>query len=164
MLEMEGKIFSVCISAKKGTKKREVSTARLIPGWGIEGDAHAGAYHRQVSLLPLEEIEGMKKCIPDLKPGDFAENIVTQGAALDLVEVGDRIDIDRSVSLEVTQIGKECHSGCEIQRLVGRCIMPKKGVFARVLKGGCIRKHDAIRIIKVKGKASVKGRIGQEIP
>jgi MOSC domain-containing protein YiiM len=112
-----------------------------------------------VSLLPLEEIEGMKRWIPGLKPGDFAENIITSGVNFDLVEVGDRIDIQRSVSLEITQIGKECHSGCEIQRVVGRCIMPEKGIFARVLKGGFIQKNDPIRIKKAKGKSSHQERV-----
>lgn len=162
MLEMEGKIFSVCISAEKGTKKREVPFVRLIPGWGIERDAHAGAGHRQVSLLPLEEIEEMKRWIPGLKPGDFAENIITSGVKLDLVEVGDRIDIHKNVSLEVTQIGKECHSGCEIQRIVGHCIMPEKGIFARVLKGGFIQKNDLIRKKKPRVSHRTRNRFCEE--
>ncbi len=141
---MEGKTLSVCISTGKGTKKREVSSARLSADWGIEGDAHAGHWHRQVSLLSIEEINKMKEIIPDLKPGDFAENIVTEGIDLDKIGIGDRIIIGEDIVLEVTQIGKECHSGCEIQKLVGKCIMPEKGVFTKVLKGGVIKKYDFV--------------------
>lgn len=143
---MEGKILSVCISLEKGTKKREVNSARLIPEWGIEGDAHAGPWPRQVSLLPMEEINKMKRLIPNLKPGDFAENITTQGVELNQIKIGDRIIIGEDVVLEVSQIGKKCHSGCEIQKLTGNCIMPKKGIFAKVLKGGIVRKDDYLRV------------------
>ncbi len=141
---MESKIISVCTSSEKGTKKKKVDSAHLISDWGIEGDAHAGNWHRQVSLLSAEEINRMKKIIPDLRPGDFAENIITQGIELDQVEIGDKIMIGEGVVLEVSQIGKECHAGCEIQKLTGNCIMPKKGIFARVLKGGIIKKDDLL--------------------
>ena len=144
MINMEGKVLSVCISSEKGTKKREVNSASLIPDWGIEGDAHAGRWHRQVSLLSVEEINKMKRRIPDLMPGDFAENITTQGIDLDHIKIGDRIIVGEDIVLEVSQIGKECHSGCEIQKLTGECIMPKKGVFAKVLKGGVVKKDDSL--------------------
>lgn len=144
MINMEGKILSVCVSLEKGTKKREVNSARLISDWGIEGDAHAGRWHRQVSLLSVEEINKMKRRIPDLMPGDFAENITTQGIDLDHIKIGDRIIVGEDIVLEVSQIGKECHSGCEIQKLTGECIMPKKGVFAKVLKGGVVKKDDSL--------------------
>ena len=147
---MEGKVLSVCISSEKGTKKREVNSASLIPDWGIEGDAHADSGHRQVSLLSVEEINKMKRLIPDLMPGDFAENIDTQGIDLDQIKIGDRIIIGDNIVLEVSQIGKECHSGCEIQKLTGECIMPKKGVFAKVLKGGIIKKDNFLRVQKLK--------------
>lgn len=147
---MAGKLFSICISPEKGTKKREIDSARLIPDWGIEGDAHAGHWHRQVSLLSLEEINKMKKFIPDLKPGDFAENITLQGIDINCIKIGDRMIINRGIVLEVTQIGKKCHTGCEIQRLTGECIMPKKGVFARVLRGGQIKKNNIVRLKRVK--------------
>ena len=137
---MEGKILSVCVSLEKGTKKREVNSARLISDWGIEGDAHAGRWHRQMSLLSVEEINKMKRRIPDLMPGDFAENIITKGIDLDRIKIGDNI------ILEVSQIGKECHSGCEIQKLTGECIMPKKGVFTKVLKGGIVKRNDNLRV------------------
>ncbi len=143
---MEGKVLSVCISSEKGTKKREVNSARLIPDWGIEGDAHAGHWPRQVSLLSVEEINKMKRLIPDLMPGDFAENIDTQGIDIDQIKIGDRIIIGDNIVLEVSQIGKECHSGCEIQKLTGECIMPKKGVFAKVLKGGIVKRNDNLRV------------------
>ncbi len=146
MINMEGKVLSICISSEKGTKKREVNSARLIPDWGIEGDAHADHWHRQVSLLSVEEINKMKKLIPDLMPGDFAENIDTQGIDIDQIKIGDRIIIGDNIVLEVSQIGKECHSGCEIQKLTGECIMPKKGVFAKVLKGGIVKRNDNLRV------------------
>ena len=95
---------------------------------------------------PGEEINKMKEVIPDLKPGDFAENIVTEGIDLDKIGIGDRIIVGEDIVLEVTQIGKECHSGCEIQKLVGKCIMPEKGVFTKVLKGGVIKRGDILRV------------------
>ena len=146
MINMEGKVLSVCISSEKGTKKREVNSASLIPDWGIEGDAHAGRWHRQMSLLSVEEINKMKRRIPDLMPGDFAENIITKGIDLDQIKIGDRIIIGDNIVLEVSQIGKECHSGCEIQKLTGECIMPKKGVFTKVLKGGIVKRNDNLRV------------------
>lgn len=145
---MEAKILSVCISTEKGTKKEEVNTARLIDDWGIEGDAHAGRWHRQVSLLSIEEINKMKELIPNLKPGDFAENIITKGIDLDEISIGDRIIISRDIVLEVTQIGKKCHSACEIKKLTGECIMPKKGVFVKVLRGGQIEKDNFLKVQK----------------
>lgn len=141
---MKGFVHSVCTSEKKGIRKHEVQSARLTAGWGIEGDAHAGRWHRQVSLLSIEDINVMKNFIPSLKPGDFAENIVIQGLDISPVEVGDRIIIGEDIILEVTQIGKECHSACEIQKLTGRCIMPHKGVFAKVQKGGRIKREDTV--------------------
>jgi len=146
MINMEGKVLSVCVSSEKGTKKREVNSASLIPDWGIEGDAHADSGHRQVSLLSLEEINKMKRLIPDLMPGDFAENIITKGIDIDQIKIGDRIIIGDNIVLEVSQIGKECHSGCEIQKLTGECIMPKKGVFTKVLKGGIVKRNDYLRV------------------
>ncbi len=156
MINMEGKVLSVCISSEKGTKKREVNSVRLIPDGGIEGDAHANSGPRQVSLLSVEEINKMKRIIPDLMPGDFAENIITQGIELDKVKIGDRIIIGRGIVLEVSQIGKECHSGCEIQMLTGECIMPKKGVFTKVLKGGVVKKDDCLRVQMLAGQEFIK--------
>jgi MOSC domain-containing protein YiiM len=147
--QMEGKILSVCISSEKGTKKKEVQSARLITDWGLEKDAHAGHWRRQVSLLSAEEIEKMRRIIPELKPGDFAENLITQGVNLSGVVIGDQLEIGNDIILEVSQIGKECHLGCEIQKLTGDCIMPKKGIFARVLKGGDVEKDSHIKIQRI---------------
>ncbi len=147
---MEGKILSVCVSSEKGTKKKEVKTAKLITDWGIDGDAHAGSWHRQVSLLSVEEIEKMRRIIPSLKQGDFAENLITQGVNLSTVDIGDRLIIGNEIILQISQIGKECHLGCEIQKLTGKCIMPEKGIFAKVLKGGDLRKEIPVRIQRMK--------------
>ncbi len=147
-MSMKGSVYSLCISDFKGTKKRPVDSARLVPDWGIEGDAHAAQWHRQVSLLSITDFDRMKEIIPYLKPGDFAENIIIQGFDTCHIKAGDRIVINDDVILEVTQIGKECHAGCEIQKLTGRCIMPKRGIFARVKKGGQIKREDSVVWIK----------------
>ncbi len=145
-MNMEGKILSICVSSEKGTKKDEVHSVHISADWGIKGDAHAGKWHRQVSLLSNKDIDKVRKIIPNLNPGAFAENIATEGIDLNQVKIGDKILIRDEVVLQVTQLGKECHSGCEIQKLTGDCIMPKKGIFARVLKGGLIKKNDRIKI------------------
>lgn len=145
---MRGQVFAVSLSPKKGTRKRPVPSVRLRLGWGVVDDAHTGPGPRQVSLLAMEDIETVKKFYPDIKPGDFAENITTRGIDLGRVSAGDLVRIGESVCLEVTQIGKDCHAGCEIQRLVGRCIMPAKGVFARVVQGGNVQKNDPLTVIK----------------
>ncbi len=136
---MQFKIESVNISEKKGTQKHPVEVIRCIEDFGIEGDAHAGKWHRQVSLLGAEAIDAMRQKAGDFKInfGDFAENIVTRGIDWTGTQIGTRLRID-DVVLEVTQIGKECHSGCAIYNAVGECIMPKMGIFTRVLKGGTI--------------------------
>ncbi|UCE42317.1 MAG: MOSC domain-containing protein [Candidatus Aminicenantes bacterium] len=148
MRSMKGSVYSLCISDNKGTKKYEVDSARLMEGWGIEGDAHAAQWHRQVSLLSMADFDFMKEIIPSLKPGDFAENIIIQGLNTKHIKTGDKIIISGNVILEVTQIGKECHAGCEIQKLTGRCIMPKRGIFARVNTGGQIKREDSVVWIK----------------
>ncbi len=145
---MEGKILTLCVSSEKGTKKNEVPSGFFVADSGIKGDAHAGKWHRQVSLLSNEDIDKVREIIPDLKPGAFAENLATEGIDLNQVKIGDKILIRDEVILEVTQLGKKCHTGCEIQKLTGDCIMPKKGIFARVLKGGFIEKNDRIKIQK----------------
>lgn len=129
------KVISINISEKKGLKKKPIKKALLVEDYGIEGDAHTGKWHRQVSLLAREDIEYMKQMGADVDNGDFAENITTEGIELDKLPIGTELKIDDTV-LEVTQIGKECHSRCEIFKQVGDCIMPKKGIFARVIKGG----------------------------
>ncbi|ADL07059.1 MOSC domain-containing protein [Thermosediminibacter oceani] len=143
-----GKVVAVCVSEKKGEKKRDVGKAMLIEGFGIEGDAHAGAWHRQVSLLALESIDKMREKGLSVGPGDFAENITTEGIDLSSLPVGTRLRIN-DVLLEVTQIGKECHERCAIYRQAGDCIMPKEGIFARVLRGGVVSAGDEIEVIPV---------------
>jgi len=135
------RIVSINISAEKGEPKRPVPRALLRKDHGIEGDAHAGDRHRQVSLLAEEDIERMKEKLHSLGPGDFAENITTRGVVLASLPVGTRLSIGVA-ELEVTQIGKACHKGCAILEQAGECIMPKRGIFARVLKGGEITNED----------------------
>jgi MOSC domain-containing protein YiiM len=131
------KILSINISDKKGEKKIPVPEAVLIDNLGIEGDAHAGDWHRQVSLLAFEDIEEMIKKGANVTHGDFAENITTEGVDLANLPIGSVLKLGEAV-LEVTQIGKECHAHCAIFRQVGDCVMPRKGIFTRVIKGGKI--------------------------
>ena len=139
--------MAVCTSNKKGVRKERIGEATLIAGWGIEGDAHAGKWHRQVSLLNNSSIEKMrevgKKKGLDLVPGDFAENLTTEGVELFTLPVGTYLEIGEAL-LEVTQIGKQCHHGCEIFKQVGHCVMPQEGIFARVLVGGSVKAKDNI--------------------
>lgn len=139
------KVISVNISEKKGTVKSPVPQIELKKKHGIVGDAHAGNWHRQVSLLAVESLEKMKEKIPSLKPGNFAENIMTEGISLHTLSIGTILSIGES-ELEVTQIGKECHKGCEIRNITGECIMPTEGIFAIVRKEGTIYPEDEIRI------------------
>ncbi|KRT34551.1 MOSC domain-containing protein [Acetomicrobium hydrogeniformans] len=143
----EGIVWAVCLSKKKGTVKEDVGEATLIEGMGLEGDAHAGFMHRQVSLLALEDIEKMREKMPNLGPGSFAENITVKGLDMDSLSIGDRISVGETL-LEVTQIGKECHSKCEIFKITGDCIMPKKGIFCAVIKGGRVKKGDVVKKVK----------------
>ena len=132
------KILSINISEKKGEHKKPVAHAFLKPDHGIQGDAHAGNWHRQVSLLADEDIETMRGTGVDIDFGDFAENIATQDIDWKKVAIGTRVKLGESAVVEITQIGKECHQGCAIFQAVGDCVMPRKGVFAIVLKGGGI--------------------------
>lgn len=147
---MDGKVKAVCISREKGTKKENIDEAKLIENYGIRDDAHAGDWHRQVSLLGIESIEKMKEMGMDLELdfGDFAENITTEGIELYSLPVGTILNIGDEVKLEVTQIGKECHHGCDILKQVGKCIMPEEGIFTKVVKGGIVKKGDKINIKK----------------
>jgi MOSC domain-containing protein YiiM len=140
---MPGRVAAVCASKEKGTVKQNVGSARLVEEYGIEGDAHAGFAHRQISLIAAEDIESMRAKLPDLAPGSFAENITTEGIDLASLSIGDRLEAGECL-LEVSQIGKECHTRCEVFRLSGDCIMPKKGVFCRVLRGGNVKTGDSI--------------------
>lgn len=138
-------VEAVCTSVKKGMVKKEQDSVLLKAGWGIEGDAHAGDWHRQVSLLAAESIAQVREVLPTLKKGAFAENIITRGFALDRVGIGNRLQIGETVVLEITQIGKECHnSGCAIKKATGDCIMPREGIFAKVIEGGTVMPGDSI--------------------
>ena len=140
-------IIAVCKSDKKGMKKTPVHEIVIRENYGVDGDAHADdTTHRQVSLLAIESIDKMRGKGLDLQPGDFAENITTQGIDLASLPVGTRIMAGDRVVLEMTQIGKECHTGCAIRTQVGDCIMPREGVFARVIRGGRIKAGDIIKI------------------
>ena len=130
-------ILSINISREKGVQKEPVPDCRLVTEHGIEGDAHAGPWHRQVSFLAEEDIDTMRGKGIELGPGDFAENITTKGIPIGDLPIGTRVYIG-DAELEITQIGKECHHGCAIFQTVGDCVMPRKGVFAKVLKGGTI--------------------------
>ncbi len=139
-----GRITAICISEKKGTRKTEVPCAVLKEDWGIEGDAHAGKWHRQVSLLALEKTEEFKARGAQVDFGAFGENLIVEGFDLRRILVGTQFEIGEAV-LELTQIGKECHTHCAIYKAAGDCIMPREGVFAKVIKGGEIRPGDQIR-------------------
>jgi MOSC domain-containing protein YiiM len=139
-----GTITAVCTSKHKGTPKADVGSAIVEEGFGLVGDAHGGDWHRQISLLSSEEIQTMADKGLDVKPGSFAENFTTQGFDLGAVKIGDRLKIGESVVLEVTQIGKECHTRCAIYHKVGECIMPEKGVFCKIISGGPVKTGDSI--------------------
>lgn len=141
-----GRILAICISEKKGVQKRPIEEAVLIEDWGIEMDAHGGKWHRQVSLLSFEKIEGFRAKGAEVDFGDFGENLVVEGFDLRQIPVGTRFRIG-DVILELTQIGKECHSHCAIYHAVGDCIMPREGVFTEVIKGGKIKTGDTIEML-----------------
>lgn len=142
------KVKAVCISEKKGEQKHAVDEAFLRTDHGIAGDAHAGNWHRQVSLLAAESVAKVQKALDfDLKSGDFAENILTEGIELFTLPIGTRLQIGEAVG-EVTQIGKECHHGCAIRRLAGDCVMPREGIFIKVLKEGTVKAGDEIKVVE----------------
>ena len=136
-----GKVMAVNISVKRGTQKVNVHTVKLIENYGLENDAHAGNWHRQVSLLSYEKIEEFKAKGAPVKDGAFGENLIVQGFDFKTLPVGTRLKCN-DVILEITQIGKLCHNGCEIFKIMGDCIMPREGVFARVIQGGVISEGD----------------------
>ena len=141
------KIVSIAISKKKGTRKAQIGQASLIQNHGLEGDAHAGPWHRQVSFLAAESIEKARNQGLDVGFGDFAENIATSGIDWKKVPVGARVNLGDSALVEITQKGKECHNKCAIYYLAGDCIMPREGIFGRVLKGGEVRCGAPVRIL-----------------
>lgn len=141
------RVVAVNTSETRGKRKRNRECVTLVANHGIEGDAHADGTHRQLSLLGIEDIEFMRRMGADVHPGDFAENLTTEGLDLSSYPVGTRFRVGDKVLLELTQIGKSCHNGCEIQKLVGSCVMPKKGVFCRILAGGEVRPGDGMAVV-----------------
>ncbi|MCX8117462.1 MAG: MOSC domain-containing protein [Desulfobacterota bacterium] len=147
-----GKVLAVNISDEKGTKKRNVQSCTVLKHFGLRGDAHAGPWHRQVSLLAKESIEKMKEKGLPVGFGDFAENITTEGIDLVHLPLGTEIRIGDSVLLRVTQIGKECHERCAIYYQAGDCVMPREGIFAEVIEEGVVKVGDEIIIEKSEGR------------
>lgn len=143
---MSGKVYAVCTSEKKGERKKPVEYVEIKENHGIVGDAHSGEWHRQVSLLALESIRKMQEKGLDVVSGDFAENITTEGIDLPSLPIGTRLAIGDTLT-EVTQIGKECHTRCSIYYQAGDCVMPREGIFVKVLKGGRVKKGDIIEVI-----------------
>lgn len=144
----KGRIIAVSISDKKGARKKNVESAELKEDFGIIGDAHAGTQNRQVSFLAEGSIEKMRKKGLKLKSGDFAENITTSGINLLGLNLKDRLKVGENVLLEVSQIGKECHTRCAIYYQAGDCVMPTDGIFVKVIKGGIIKPNDNIEVIE----------------
>lgn len=144
---MMGRVIAVCTSPAKGTQKTNIGEAVFIEDFGIEGDAHAGKWHRQVSLLSFDRIEEFRRRGAVVRDGAFGENLVVEGIDFKTLPVGTCFQCN-DVILEMTQIGKECHHGCEIFQKMGDCIMPREGVFAKVIKGGRIRTGDELVILK----------------
>ena len=148
---MAGKVVSINISEQKGVRKKPVDEARIRSNFGIEGDAHASSeWHRQVSLLAIESIRKMQNLGLDVKPGDFAENLTTEGIDLLSLPVGTTLTIGTDIEAEVSQIGKECHDRCSIYYQAGDCVMPKEGIFITIIRGGTVKKGDMVTI-KPKG-------------
>lgn len=143
---MGGKVVAVCVSENKGERKKPVDSVEIRENYGIVGDAHSGEWHRQVSLLAIESIRKMQQLGLDVTTGDFAENITTEGVDLPSLPIGTRLAIGETLT-EVTQIGKECHTRCAIYHQAGDCVMPKEGVFVKILKGGHVKKGDTIEIL-----------------
>lgn len=146
-MKTTGKVIDINISEKKGVVKKPIEKGVFIEDYGLEGDAHAGKWHRQVSLLGIESFKKVEELgMEGLSHGDFAENITTEGIILYELPLGARLKIGETVQ-EVTQIGKECHTGCAISKKVGKCIMPKEGIFTKVIKGGVVRPGDSIEVL-----------------
>jgi len=142
-LNNHGEVFRLSVSPKKGTKKENIDEVSLVDNFGIVGDAHAGS-KRQVSLLPYEAFDIVRERLPEIAPGDFAENITTRGLDFSSVAIGDCLRIGPDIRLVVTQIGKECHNDCHIKKAVGDCIMPRLGIFASIAQGGTVHIGDTI--------------------
>jgi MOSC domain-containing protein YiiM len=147
MMDKVGKVLDINISEKKGVIKKPIGEGVFIEDFGLEKDAHAGKWHRQVSLLGIESFRKMEELgVKGLEHGMFAENITTEGIILYELPIGTRLRIGETIQ-EVTQIGKECHTGCAIAKQVGKCIMPKEGIFTKVIKGGTVKSGDTIEVL-----------------
>ena len=144
---MRGTIVAVCASRRKGVRKRNVGEAEFEADWGLVGDAHAGHWHRQVSLLALESIEKMRQKGLNVGPGSFAENLTTRGLDLLSLPIGSRVRVGEEVVLEITQHGKVCHDRCANYEMAGDCVMPREGVFARVIRGGRVKVGDSVEVL-----------------
>ena len=144
---MKGEVIAVCTSEGKGTPKRNVGSGELKEEWGLVGDAHAGNWHRQVSLLAMESIEKMQAKGLKVRPGSFAENVTIRGLELHTLPVGTRLRLGKALA-EVTQIGKECHDRCAIYYQAGDCVMPREGIFVRILRGGAVSVGDTVEVLE----------------
>jgi len=144
---MRGIIVAVCASRRKGVRKRNVEEAEFEADWSLVGDAHAGHWHRQVSLLAVESIEKMRQKGLNVGPGSFAENLTTRGLDLLSLPIGSRVRVGEEVVLEITQHGKVCHNRCAIYEMAGDCVMPREGVFARVIRGGRVKVGDSVEVL-----------------
>jgi len=145
------RIVAVCRSDKKGVSKKPIDEGLFKEDYGLMGDAHAASdTHRQVSLLALASIEKMRRLGLEISAGDFAENLTVEGLDLVSLPIGTRLAVGKGVILEVTQIGKECHTGCAILRQVGKCVMPTEGIFTRVIKGGSVKAGDELKVMENK--------------
>ncbi|HPD14032.1 MAG TPA: molybdopterin-binding protein [Planctomycetota bacterium] len=143
------RIEAICVSESKGVPKRAIERALFVAGHGIQGDAHAGAWHRQVSLLAAEEADAWRRQLPDLQPGAFAENVLIAGLDTDRLGLGSRLRLGAEAELEVTQLGKECHGHrCTVFERMGDCLMPRRGLFARVTRGGAAQVGDPVEILQ----------------
>ncbi len=154
-----GRIVAVCTSPKKGMRKKNIGRGLLVEDHGLHGDAHTGSWHRQVSLLAMESIQKMRIRGLDVGPGDFAENLTTEGIDLVGLPVGARLKIGPECVVEVTQIGKECHDRCAIYRQSGDCVMPREGIFVRVIKGGPVRVGHEIEVLSLKRSQNSESKI-----
>jgi MOSC domain-containing protein YiiM len=151
-METSGRVIAVCISDRTGIPKRQIEEGVLRENWGLEGDAHAGEWHRQVSLLAIESIAKMQAAGLKVKPGSFAENLTTEGLVLYELPIGTRMRIGDALA-EVTQIGKECHDKCAIYRLAGDCVMPREGIFVKILAPGTVRPGSPIELLEAPEQA-----------
>lgn len=143
---MTGEVVAICTSERKGMPKTAVDSGLLRVDWGIEGDAHAGNWHRQVSLLAIESVDKMRAAGLKVGPGSFAENVTTRGLVLYTLPIGTRLRLGQAL-VEVTQIGKECHSRCAIFEQAGDCVMPREGIFVKVIEGGTVAPGDVVTVL-----------------